>query len=159
MTDSQNPEAKLAELGITLPTPAKPVAAYVSFVRSGNLLFVSGQLNMQDGKVAQTGVVGRDVTLDQAIAAAKLCAINILAQTKLALGDLSKVKKIVKLGGFVASTHDFTDQPKIINGASELMQEVFGAAGQHARFAVGVASLPLNAVVEIDAVIECNPSI
>ncbi|MDI9314226.1 MAG: RidA family protein [Hydrotalea sp.] len=154
MTDSNNIDAKLAELGITLPTPTKPVAAYVPFVITGNLLFLSGQLNMRDGKVVQTGVVGRDATVDDAIAAAKLCAVNILAQTKSALGDLARVKKIVKLGGFVASTHDFTDQPKIINGASELMQAVFGDAGQHARFAVGVASLPLNAVVEIDAVIE-----
>ena len=155
MAIEQNPEAKLAELGITLPTPAKPVAAYVPFVKVGNLLFLSGQLNMQDGKIVQTGVVGRDATVEQAIDAAKLCAINILAQTKLALGDLSKVKKIVKLGGFVACTADFTEQPKIINGASELMQAVFGDVGQHARFAVGVSSLPLNAVVEIDAIIEC----
>lgn len=153
-TGQTSPEQKLSELGITLPTPAKPVAAYVPFVMTGDLLFISGQLNMVDGKIAQTGIVGKDATVDDAVAAAKLCAINILAQTKAALGDLSRVKQIVKLGGFVACCEDFTEHPKVINGASELMEKIFGEAGKHARFAVGVESLPLNAVVEIDAVIE-----
>ncbi|MGI9461029.1 MAG: RidA family protein [Alphaproteobacteria bacterium] len=150
------PEQKCAELGITLPAAAKPVAAYLPFVKSGDLLFISGQLNIENGKIAQTGIVGDTATIDSAINAAHLCAVNILAQIISALGNLSQVERVVKLGGFVASHPSFTDQPKIINQASEIFASVFGDSGQHARFAVGVAALPFNAMVEIDAVIECK---
>ncbi|MFT5538794.1 MAG: enamine deaminase RidA (YjgF/YER057c/UK114 family) [Alphaproteobacteria bacterium] len=148
-TDSQ-----LQTLGITLPQAAAPAANYVPFVISGNLLVISGQLPMDAGKLAVTGRLGAGVTLEQGQQAAKLCAINILAQAKAALGDLDRVTRIVRLGGFVASAQDFTDQPQVINGASNLMVEVFGDLGRHARAAVGVNVLPLGAAVEVDAIIE-----
>lgn len=140
---------KLKELGYDLPPPAAPVASYIPVSRSGNLLFVSGQLCFSKGAILNPGIVGRDVTLDQAIESAKACALNIMAQIQ-----NHPVKRIVRLGGFVASTPDFTDQPKVINGASDLFQAVFGEDGRHARAAVGVASLPLNASVEIEAIVE-----
>jgi len=144
---------RLTELGITLPAPAAPVAAYVPFVVTGTLVFISGQLPLENGKLAVTGKLGDDVTLEQGQHAARLCGLNILAQlAKACSGDLDRVQQCVKLGGFVACAPSFTDHPKVVNGASELLQQVFGASGQHARSAVGVPSLPLNAAVEIDAI-------
>lgn len=147
---------RLAELGVALPTPAAPVAAYVPYVVSGNLVYVSGQLPLENGQVKVTGHVGEDsVDLTTAQEAARLCALNVLAQVNAACnGNLDRVVRCVKLGVFVASASDFYDQPKVANGASEFMEKVFGDAGKHARFAVGVASLPRNATVEVDAVFE-----
>jgi enamine deaminase RidA (YjgF/YER057c/UK114 family) len=147
-------EANLKDLGITLPRAAAPAANYVPWVISGHLLFVAGQLPMEAGQLAVTGTLGAGVSLEVGQRAARLCAINIIAQAKAALGDLDRVKRIVRLGGFVASANGFTDQPKVVNGASDLMVEVFGDAGRHARAAVGVNTLPLGAAVEIDAIIE-----
>lgn len=144
-------DRKLAELGITLPEPAAPVAAYVPVVVAGGLAHVSGQLPFIDGKLV-TGRLGEDVSLDDGYAAARACGLMILSQVKAALGSLDKVERVVKLGGFVNSTGAFTDQPKVVNGASELMAQVFGDAGKHARSAVGVPVLPLGAAVEVDAI-------
>ncbi len=151
MTDAEI-EAKLAELGLTLPEPAAPVAAYVPVVVAGGLAHVSGQLPLMAGRLL-TGRLGEDVSLEQGTAAAQACALMILAQLKAALGSLSRVERVVKLGAFVASTADFTDQPKVANGASQLMAAVFGEAGKHARSAVGVPVLPLGAAVEVDAIV------
>lgn len=146
---------RLEELGITLPVAAAPAANYVPYVISGNTLYLSGQLPMEGGKVAVTGIVGKDVDLDAAKRAAELCAINILAQASAALGgDLSRVKRLIKINGFVASAQEFTSQHLVINGASDLLVKVLGEAGKHARAAVGMACLPLNASVEIDAILE-----
>jgi enamine deaminase RidA (YjgF/YER057c/UK114 family) len=145
-------EARLADLGIVLPAAAAPVAAYVPVVLAGNLAHVSGQLPFIDGQLV-TGRLGDDVGLERGIAAARACGLMILAQLATALGSLDRVERIVKLGAFVSSTDDFTDQPKVANGASELMAEVFGEAGRHARSAVGVPVLPLGAAVEVDAVV------
>ena len=145
-------DARLAELGITLPEAAAPVASYVPVVVSGGMAFVSGQLPFVDGKLV-TGRLGADVSLEDGQVAARACGLMILAQLKAALIPLDKVERVVKLGGFVNSTPDFTDQPKVVNGASDLMADVFGEAGKHARAAVGVPSLPLGAAVEVDAVI------
>lgn len=146
---------RLEDLGITLPVAAAPAANYVPYVISGDTLYLSGQLPMEGGKVAVTGIVGKDVELDAAKRAAELCAINILAQASAALGgDLSRVKRLIKISGFVASAQDFTSQHLVINGASDLLVNVLGEAGKHARAAVGMASLPLNASVEIDAILE-----
>ncbi len=148
-------DARLKELGIEVPTPAVPVANYVGFVRTGNLVFTAGQVPLKDGKFRYQGIVGADVSVDDAVEAAKICAINIIAQVKAACGgDLDKVKRIVKLVGFVNGIPGFTEQPKVINGASDLMVAVFGDAGKHARSAVGAGSLPLNVAVEIEAVVE-----
>lgn len=144
-------EARLAELGITLPEPAAPVAAYVPVVIAGGLAHVSGQLPFIDGKLV-TGRLGEDVSVEDGTAAARACGLMILAQLKAALGSLDRVEQVVKLGAFVNSTGDFTDQPKVANGASELMADVFGDAGRHARAAVGVPALPLGAAVEVDAI-------
>jgi enamine deaminase RidA (YjgF/YER057c/UK114 family) len=146
--------ARLKELGIVLPIPPAPVASYVPTVFSGRRCYVSGQVCMVDGKIAVAGHLGAGVTLDQGREAARICGVNILAQLALALGDLDRVVQVVKLTGFVASTPDFTDQPKVINGCSDLLVEVFGEAGRHARSAVGVAALPLNAAVEVEAIVE-----
>ncbi len=149
-----NFDARLAELGLTLPEPAAPVASYVPTVEAGGMLYISGQLPFIDGALVK-GTLGADVSVEDGQAAAKACGIMLIAQMKKALGgDLARVKRIVKLGAFVASTADFTDQPKVVNGASELMEAVFGDAGKHARSAVSVPSLPLGAAVEIDAVVE-----
>lgn len=145
-------EAKLAELGITLPEAAAPVASYVPVVVAGGLAHVSGQLPFVDGKLV-TGRLGEDVALDQGAAAARACGLMILAQLKATLGSLDRVEQIVKLGAFVNSAGDFTDQPKVANGVSDLMLEVFGDAGRHARAAVGVPALPLGAAVEVDAIV------
>lgn len=147
-------DQRLAARGITLPAAAAPAANYVPYVISGNLLYLSGQLPIEGGKVAVTGHLGRDVDVATGQRAAELCAINILAQAKAALGDLSRIRRIVKLNGFVASTPDFTEQHLVVNGASNLIADILGEAGKHARAAVGMAALPLNAAVEIDAVVE-----
>jgi len=147
-------EAKLAELGITLPQPAAPVASYVPSVEANGMLFISGQLPFVNGKVL-TGRVGDTCNLEDAKAAAKACGIMLIAQMKAALGgDLERVERIVKLGVFIASEPDFTDQPEAANGASDLMEAVFGDAGKHARAAVSVPVLPRNATVEIDCVVK-----
>ncbi len=146
-------EERLAGLGITLPAPVAPVANYVPFVRSGNLVHISGQISL-DASGGIKGTVGVDVDLETAQKAARLCGINLLAQIKAATGDLDKVARIVKLGGFVQAGPDFIDIPKVINGASDLMVEAFGDAGRHARSAVGVYKLPLGFAVEVDAVVE-----
>ena len=146
--------ARLAELGIALPEPAKAVANYVPYVRTGNLVHISGQLS-NDASGGVKGTVGADVTPEQANAAARLCGINLLAQIKAACdGDLSRVVRVVKLGGFVQAGPDFEAIPAVINGCSDLMVEVFGDAGRHARSAVGVYKLPLGFAVEVDAVVE-----
>ena len=150
-------EARLAELGITLPEPAAPVAAYVPVVIAGGLAHVSGQVSFVDG-VLRKGRLGEDVSLEQGIEAAQGCGLMILAQLKAALGSLDRVERVVKLGCFVNSSADFTDQPKVANGASELMVAVFGEAGRHARAAVGVPSLPLGVAVEVDAVVAVRPA-
>lgn len=146
-------EARLAELGITLPKAAAPVAAYVPVVVTGNLAHVSGQLPLVDGELV-TGRLGDDVSLEHGVAAARACGLMVLAQLSGSGIALDRVSRIVKLGAFVNCIPDFTDQPKVANGASELMADVFGAAGVHARAAVGVSSLPLGAAVEVDAIIE-----
>ncbi len=153
MTDTI--ESRLSARNIVLPEAAAPAANYLPYVITGSLLFISGQLPMENGAIAVKGLLGRDVELASGQRAAELCAINILAQAKAALGgDLSRIARVVKLSGFVASDPAFTDQHLIINGASNLIAEVLGEAGKHARAAVGMACLPLNAAVEIDAVIE-----
>lgn len=147
-------DRKLEELGLTLPAAAAPFAAYVPVVEAGSLLHVSGQLPVRDGQLV-TGRLGDDVALEAGQDAARLCALMVVAQVKAALGgDLSRVRRIVKLGVFVNSTPDFIDQPKVANGASDLMVALFGDAGKHARSAVGVAVLPLGAAVEVDAIVE-----
>ncbi|HEX7753394.1 MAG TPA: RidA family protein [Novosphingobium sp.] len=151
MTDAEI-DAKLAELGLTLPEPAAPVAAYVPVVVAGGLAHVSGQLPFLDGVLVK-GRLGEDVDAGRGYEAARACGLMILAQLRAALGSLDRVERIVKLGGFVSSTGDFTDQPKVVNGASELMAAVFGEAGKHARSAVGVPVLPLGAAVEVDAIV------
>ena len=143
--------AKLAELGLTLPQAAAPVAAYVPTVEACGLLHVSGQLPFVDGQLVR-GRLGENVTVEQGQAAAQACALMLLAQVKAALGGFDRVERVVKLGAFIASTADFTDQPKVANGASELMVAAFGEAGKHARSAVGVPVLPLGAAVEVDAI-------
>ncbi|WP_395329987.1 RidA family protein [Novosphingobium sp. BL-8H] len=145
-------ETRLAALGLTLPEAAAPVAAYVPVVIAGDTAYISGQLPFVDGKLV-TGRLGEDVSLEAGVEAAQACAVMILAQLKAALGSLDRVERVVKLGAFVNSTGDFTDQPKIANGASELMVAVFGDAGKHARSAVGVPVLPLGAAVEVDAIV------
>jgi enamine deaminase RidA (YjgF/YER057c/UK114 family) len=149
-----SPEERLEQLGVSLPSPAVPVAAYVPCVRTGNLVFVSGQVPVVDGKPTHLGRLGEGVGLQDGRAAARTCAINVIAALKVELGELSRVRRVVKLTGFVASTPDFTDQPKVANGASELFGEVFGDAGRHARAAVGVAALPLGVPVEVEAIVE-----
>lgn len=147
--------SRLAELGIVLPSPAAPAANYVPFVQSGALLFVSGQLPMENGKLAVTGTIGAGLTVEDGQRAARLCAINLLAQARAALGgDLDRVVRCVKLGGFVACTTDFDQHPAVINGASNLMVDVLGDAGRHARFAVGSNVLPFGAAVEVEAIFE-----
>jgi enamine deaminase RidA (YjgF/YER057c/UK114 family) len=156
MTDAEI-EAKLAELGLNLPEPAAPVAAYVPVVIAGGLAHVSGQLPFLDGVLVK-GRLGEDVDTAQGYDAARACGLMILAQLKAALGSLSRVERVVKLGAFVCSTGDFTDQPKVANGASELMAAVFGDAGKHVRSAVGVPVLPLGAAVEVDAIVAVKPA-
>ena len=144
---------RVAELSITLPTAAAPAANYVPFVKSGNMLYVSGQLPFENGQLLNNGRLGENLTIEQGYAAARQCAINIIAQIN-AAGALEKVKRVVRLGGFVNSAPSFTDQPQVVNGASDLFVAVFGDAGRHARAAVGTPSLPRGVSVEVDAVIE-----
>ncbi|MBX5167514.1 MULTISPECIES: RidA family protein [unclassified Rhizobium] len=146
---------RLTEMGITLPEAAAPAANYVSYVISGNLLYISGQLPLEGGKIAVSGHLGKTVDVAAGQRGAELCAINILAQAKAALdGDLGRILRVIKLNGFVASAPDFVEQHLVINGASNLIAGVLGEAGKHARAAVGMAALPLNAAVEIDAIME-----
>lgn len=147
-------EKRLSDLGITLPAAAAPAANYVPFMASGNLVFTAGQLPLKDGKLIATGLLGRDVDVAGGKEAAKQCAVNILAQAKAALGDLEKIRRVVKISVFVASSSDFTEQHLVANGASDFLVAALGERGKHARSAVGVASLPLNAAVEIEAIIE-----
>lgn len=148
-------DARLAELGIELPNAAAPAANYVPYVVSGSLIFVSGQIPVLGGKIQYTGKVGVDCDLDQGIASARLCALNLIAQAKAACGgDLDRITRVVKLGGFVACGADFADHPKVINGASDLMAEIFADKGAHARFAVGAPCLPLNVTTEVEGIFE-----
>jgi enamine deaminase RidA (YjgF/YER057c/UK114 family) len=148
-------EQNLAAQGIVLPAPKAPVANYVPFVRTGNLLFVSGQVCLDaDGKLIAKGKLGAGVSLEDGAAAARGCGINLLAQVKAAIGDLEKVVRVVRLGGFVNSAPDFLDGPKVLNGASDLMVAVFGDKGRHARTTVGVSALPSDAAVEVEGVFE-----
>jgi enamine deaminase RidA (YjgF/YER057c/UK114 family) len=148
------PADRLAALGLTLPPVTAPVAAYVPAVRTGSYIYVSGQLPMTDGKLPATGKVGGDVSVEDAAAMARTCALNALAAAASVAGGLAAIRRIVKVTGYVASAPDFTGQPQVINGASELLLEVFGEAGRHARSAVGTAVLPLDAPVEVDLVVE-----
>ncbi len=148
------PEERLAELGLTLPEVVPPVAAYQPAVRSGDHVYVSGQLPFVDGKLSATGKVGAEVDAETAKGLAAVCALNAIAAVRAEIGELSDVVRIVKVGGFVASTPDFTGQPGVVNGASELLGQVFGEAGVHARAAVGVVALPLDAPVEVDMIVE-----
>jgi enamine deaminase RidA (YjgF/YER057c/UK114 family) len=154
MTMGDTIEKRLSELGVTLPVAAAPAANYLPFMRSGNLLFTAGQLPLKEGKLVASGLLGRDLDVATGKEAAKYCAINILAQAKAALGSLDQIGKIVKITVFVASAPDFTEQHLVANGASDFLVAVLGDAGKHARSAVGTACLPLNAPVEIEAVIE-----
>ena len=149
-------DKKLEELEIVLPTPAAPIANYIGFVRSGRLLFVSGQICLANGALVAAGKLGGTVTLEQGQAAARTCAINVLAQVKAALGDLDKVVRVVRLGGFINSTPEFLDGPKVMNGASDLMVAVFGEKGRHARTTVGVAVLPRDAAIEVEGTFEVS---
>jgi enamine deaminase RidA (YjgF/YER057c/UK114 family) len=152
-----NVEAKLAELGVVLPTPAAPIANYIPFVRTGSLLVVSGQICLgADGKLVAKGKLGDGVSIEDGQKAARACAINLLAQVKVALGDLDKVVRVVRLGGFINSAPTFVDGPKVMNGASDLMVEVLGDKGRHARSTVGVAALPADAAVEVEGMFEVS---
>jgi len=146
--------AKIRELGITLPEVAKPAGAYVPAVQSGNLVFTAGQIPLVEGKLFATGKVGKEISVEQAKDIARICALNAVAAIKGVVGDLDRVKKVVKVVGFVASTPDFTQQPQVINGASELLEQIFGENGIHSRSAVGVAVLPLDAPVEVELIVE-----
>ena len=150
-------EQRLLKIGITIPDAPSPAANYLPFTRAGNLVFVSGQVPFVDGKLEITGTVGENASVEDAQGQAKVCAINLLAQLKVACsGDLDRVVKVVKLGAFVASANDFFNQPIVVNAASDLMVEAFGDAGRHARFAVGTNALPLNCLVEIDGIFEIS---
>jgi len=149
-------ERKLGELGMVLTEPAAPVANYVPFVRTGNLLMVSGQICLEAGKLVAKGKLGDGVSVEEGQKAARACAVNVLAQVKVALGDLDRVVRVVRLGGFINSAPDFLEGPKVMNGASDLMVAVFGDKGKHARSTVGVAALPNDAAVEVEALFEVS---
>lgn len=152
-------ESHLANLGIDLPSPAAPAGAYIPSVRAGSLLFIAGQLPLLNGELRYQGRLGDAVSIEEGYAAARLCGLNLLAQAKAACdGDLDRIARVVRLGGFVASTADFEQHPKVINGASELMTEVFNDAGRHARFAVGASSLPMGVAVEVEGIFELKPA-
>lgn len=148
------PEERLAELGLAVPEVAAPVASYIPAVRTGSYVFTSGQLPMRDGKLVATGKVGGAVTPEEARLCARQCALNALAAVRAEIGELSAVKRVVKVVAFIASTPDFTGQPAVANGASELFGDVFGDVGRHARSAVGVPVLPLDAPVEVELIVE-----
>jgi enamine deaminase RidA (YjgF/YER057c/UK114 family) len=150
------PEQKLADLGLTLPEVVPPLAAYVPAVRTGDLVYTSGQVPMVDGKLARTGKLGAELTVDEGKELARICALNALAALKSEVGDLGRIVRVVKAVVFVASAPDFTGHPQVANGASELLGEVFGEAGKHARSAVGVAALPLDAPVEVELIAEVS---
>ncbi len=145
---------RINELGIILPQVATPAGAYVPAVVSGNLVFTAGQIPLVDGKLAATGKVGKDLTAEQAKEIARICALNAVAAVKSVIGDLDRVKKVVKVVGFVSSDPSFSQQPAVVNGASELLEQIFGEKGIHARSAVGVAVLPLDAPVEVELIVE-----
>jgi enamine deaminase RidA (YjgF/YER057c/UK114 family) len=147
-------DQRLRDLGITLPQPAAPIANYVPFAVTGNLVVISGQIPLADGKVAFTGKVSVDLTAEQARDAARLCFVNLLAQLKAAAGDLDRVRRVVRLGGFIAAPPAFTNHAVVMNGASDLAVEVFGDAGRHARTTIGVPSLPADAAVEVEGMFE-----
>lgn len=147
-------EAKLTEMGIVVPEAPKPVAAYVPAVQIGDIIYTSGQIPFVDGQIKYKGKLGKDVTTEQGYDAARVCVINALAAVKSLAGSLDNIEKIIKVVGFVNSAPGFTDQPKVINGASELLAEVFGAAGAHARSAVGVAELPIDSAVEVELIVK-----
>jgi enamine deaminase RidA (YjgF/YER057c/UK114 family) len=150
-------ETRLSDLDITLPQAPAPVASYVPFVRTGNLVFVAGQIPIAGGDIVYKGACGGDLTVEDGAAAARLCALNIIAQVHAACaGDLDRVIRCVRLGGYVNATPDFVDHPKVLNAASELIVEIFGEAGRHVRIAVGASNLPLGVAVEIDAVFEIS---
>ncbi len=150
-------ESRLSALGVSLPKAAAPAANYVPYVQSGNLVFISGQITMRDGELKYVGRIGADFSVEEGYEAAKLCGLNLIAQLKAACaGDLERVIRVVRLGGFVNCTDDFTAQPQVINGASDLMANVFGEAGKHARAAVGVNTLPLGVAVEVEGLFEVS---
>lgn len=150
----QTPSEQLTALGITLPTPPSPVAAYVPSVRAGNLLFVSGQIPLKEGKLMAIGIVGTEVSMEDAAACARQCAINAIAVGAQAAGSIDRIRRVIRVGVFVACEPGFRQQPKVANGASELFQQVFGEAGRHARAAVGCSDLPLGAPVEVEVTFE-----
>ncbi len=150
-------ESRLQELGLVLPVPPKPVATYIPAVRTGNLLFLSGVLPSRDGQLVMTGKLGQALSIEQGIEAARIAVLNALAIVKMEAGSLDRVKRIVKMVGHIASAPGFTDQPQVLNGASDLLVEIFGDAGRHARVAVGAAELPRQAPVEIELIIEIVP--
>jgi enamine deaminase RidA (YjgF/YER057c/UK114 family) len=152
----QSPEGRLAALGLTLPAVTPPLAAYVPAVRSGNLVYTAGQVPVVEGQLLATGKVGDQVSVTEAAALARTCALNALAAVASVTGSLSAIRRIVKVTGFVASVPGFTGQPQVVNGASELLLEVFGEAGRHARSAVGMAALPLDAPVEVELIAEVS---
>ena len=154
--DDHSPEHRLASLGLTLPTVTQPLAAYVPAVRSGHLVYTAGQLPVVDGQLLATGKVGAEVGVHEAAALARTCALNALAAVVSVTGSLSAIRRIVKVTGFVASAPSFTGQPQVVNGASELLLEVFGESGRHARSAVGTAVLPLDAPIEVELIAEVN---
>ena len=154
MNAMTTPEERLADLGLSVPEVATPVAVYIPAVRSGQHVFTSGQLPMRDGQLMMTGKVGGEVSQEDAVECARQCALNAIAAVKAEVGDLSAVKRVVKVVVFVASTPDFTAQPQVANGVSELLGDVFGDAGRHARSAVGVPVLPLDAPVEVEMIVE-----
>jgi enamine deaminase RidA (YjgF/YER057c/UK114 family) len=147
-------ESKIAKLSLSLPEAPKPVAAYIPAKQTGNLVFTSGQLPMVNGELISKGLLGQDVEIDEANKAARICTLNALAAIKGVIGDLDRIKQIVRVVGYVASVPTFTQQPAVVNGASELLLEIFGENGKHARSAVGMAVLPLNASVEIELTVE-----
>ena len=150
-------ERKLSELGIVLLTPASPIANYIPFTRVGTLLFVSGQICLDtSGNLVARGKLGRGVSVEDGQKAARACAVNLMAQIKVALGDLDKVQRVVRLGGFINATPDFLETPKVMNGASDLMVTAFGDKGRHARTTIGVAVLPLDAAVEVEGIFEVS---
>jgi enamine deaminase RidA (YjgF/YER057c/UK114 family) len=149
-----NIENKIKELGLQLPEPPKPLAAYIPAKQTGNLVFTAGQLPMVNGEIILKGLLGQDVEIEPAYNAAKICTLNALSAIKGVIGDLDKIKQVVRVVGYVASVPTFTQQPAVVNGASELLLEVFGDKGKHARSAVGMAVLPLNAAVEIELTVE-----
>ena len=146
-------DEKIKSIGINIPIPPTPAGSYIPVVKTGNLLYISGQIPLEDGKIAFTGKVS-DANIETAQKSARICAINILAQLKKELGDLGKIYRFVRLSGFVNSVPEFTQHPKVINAASDLLYEIFGECGKHTRIAVGVSSLPLDAMTEIDAIVE-----